>query len=369
MELSLRNISILIITIATWLAPLYLPETIHAQNEEESDRSFLSLYKEATERYHREEFDEAIQLGNIIRERYPDEPAGAFGLMTSYQTIMRNYRVRIYESEFDSLLNLSVKLAKKAVKNNKKDGRNYFYLGCAYGSRCVFKARRGEWLEAFRDGSQVQKNFKKAITYSPEFYDSYYGLGLHKYWLSAKSKILRALPFARNNRQQGIEYVKLAVEKGQFLNVDAKYGLAAIYYNEQEFENALEMTDHLYESFPNNPTLLYRRGRIYQKLERWAEAKETFNELDKVLNAAKYQSVSYRVELMYQTAKCQFHLNDMLEAQRLCKKAIDLEKECDFSKEIDGPFEKFSEIKKELFELADKIKSIMISEANNTTNK
>ncbi len=366
---SLKNISILIITITTWLAPLYLPETIHAQNEEESDRSFLSLYKEAADGYRREKFDQAIKLGNIIRERYPDEPAGAFGLMTSYQTIMRNYRVRIYESKFDSLLNLSVKLAKKAVKNNKKDGRNYFYLGCAYGSRCVFKARRGEWLEAFRDGSQVQKNFKRAITYSPEFYDSYYGLGLLKYWLSAKSKILRALPFARNNRQQGIEHVKLAVEKGQFLNVDAKYGLAAIYYNEEEFENALEMTDHLYESFPNNPTLLYRRGRIYQKLERWAEAKETFNELDTVLDSAKYQSVSYRVELMYQTAKCQFHLNNMLEAQRLCKEAIDLEKECDFSKEMDGPLEKFSKIKKELFELADKVKSIMISEANNTTNK
>lgn len=365
----LKNIYILIITLSTWLAPLYLPETSHAQNEKESNRTFLSLYQEAADKYHREKFDEAIQLGNIIRERYPDEPAGVFGLLTSYQTIMRNYRVRIYESKFDSLLNLSVKLAKKAVKNNKKDGRNYFYLGCAYGSRCVFKARRGEWLEAFRDGSQVRKNFKRAIRYSPEFYDSYYGLGLQKYWLSAKSKFLRALPFARNNRQQGIEYVKLVVEKGRFLKVDAKYGLAAIYYNEEEFENALEMTDHLYESFPNNPTLLYRRGRIYQKLERWAEAKETFDELDKVLTSAKYQSVSYRVELMYQTAKCQFHLNNMREAQRLCEEAIALEKECDFSKEMDGPLEPFSDIKEELFELVDKVKAIMVSEVKSSAQK
>jgi len=76
---SLKNISILIITIATWLAPLYLPEIIHAQNEEESDPTFVYLYEKAVDKYHREEFDEAIQLGNIIRERYPDEPAGAFG--------------------------------------------------------------------------------------------------------------------------------------------------------------------------------------------------------------------------------------------------------------------------------------------------
>ncbi len=369
MGLTFKNISTLIITIATLLASLYLPQNVRAQQEEESDQTFVSLYEKAVDKYHREKFNEAILLANIIRERYPDEPAGAFGLMTAYQTIMRNYRVRVYESKFDSLLNLSVKLAKKAVKNNKKDGRNYFYLGCAYGSRCVFKARRGEWIEAFRDGSQVSKNFKRAIAYSPDFYDSYYGMGLLKYWLSAKSKILRALPFARDNRKKGMEYVKLAAEKGQFLNVDAKYGLAAIYYNEEEFEKALEMTDILYETFPNNPTLLYRRGRIYQKLERWSEAKGTFSELEKVLNSAKYQSVSYKVELLYQTAKCQFHLNNLLDAQRLCKEAIALEKECDFSKEMDGPLEQFSEIKEELFELADQVKLVAVSEVESSGQK
>ncbi len=368
MGLSLKNISTLILII-TWLAPIYLVQTAHPQDEEESDQTFVELYQKAVDKYHREEFDEAIQLANIIRERYPDEPAGAFGLLTAYQTIMRNYRVRIYESKFDSLLNLSVKLAKKAVKNNKKDGRNYFYLGCAYGSRCVFKARRGQWIDAFRDGSQVQKNFKKAVVYSPDFYDSYYGMGLHKYWLSAKSKILRALPFASDNRKQGIEYIKIAMEKGQFLNVDARYGLSAIYYNEEEFEKALEMSDTLYESFPNNPSLLYRRGRISQKLERWSEAREAFNELDKVLNSATYQSVSYQVEVLYQTAKCQFQLNNILEAQRLCIEAIALEKECDFSKEMDGPLETFSEIKEQLLELTDEVKLIMVSETNNTANK
>ena len=159
------------------------------------------------------------------------------------------------------------------------------------------------------------------------------------------------------------------MEKSQFLNVDAKYGLAAIYYNEEEYEKALKMTDILYESFSTNPTLLYRRGRIYQKLERWSEAKEAFGELDKVLNSAKYQSVSYKVELLYQTAKCQFHLNNMLEAQRLCQEAIALEKQCDFSKEMDGPLEKFSEIKEELFELADKVKSIAVTEVESSSQK
>ena len=73
----------------------------------------------------------------------------------------------------------------------------------------------------FVDGQSIDVggktlNFKKAVVYSPDFYDSYYGMGLHKYWLSAKSKILRALPFARDNRKQGIKYVKIAMEKGQF---------------------------------------------------------------------------------------------------------------------------------------------------------
>ena len=355
--------AIIFIFIGTGL--FYYPDIASAQ-EAITDTSFYQLFQQTVDGYHNEQFDEAIQNALQIRQEYPNEPAGVFGLLITYQIIMRNYRVKLYQAKFDSLLDLAIKLSKKAVKRNKKDGRNYFYLGCAYGSRSINFVQQGKWFDAFKDGSKVLTNFKKAVAYSPDFYDAYHGLGLYKYWLGAKAKVMRFLPFARDSRQEGIHQMKIAIEKGRFLNVDAKHGLYTAYFHEGEYEKALELSDQLYEWVPNNPSLLYRRGRIYQAMENWTEALQTFAKLDTILKSTRYKSLSYQVDCLYQMAKCQYHLENYLETQRLCQQAILLENKCDFSKELSGPLEKYSTIKKELHKLHDQINTIMLTQANDS---
>ncbi|MFQ5823122.1 MAG: tetratricopeptide repeat protein [bacterium] len=352
----------IIVTAAGYFLFLLLNKAI--AQEAEQNNNFYVLFERTLDKYHNEEYEEAIQLATKIRELYPEQPAGVFSLLATYQTLMRNYRIRNFEVQFDSLLDLSIYLSEKAIKKNKKDGENYFFLGCAYGSRSIFNAQRGRWLAAFKDGSKVLNNFKKAVAYSPKFYDAYYGLGLYKYWLGAKAKFLRILSFSKDQRREGIEQIKLAAEKGRFLNVDGMYGLSTVYYNEGEYEKALEISDRLYEIYPRNPSLLYKRGRIFQALQRWSESKQAFETLCNLLKAAKYQSISYQIECLYQIAKCHYHLGNYLETQRLCKEAIELEKYCDFSKEINGPLEKFSEIKKQLHKLNIEIEELRLTQAN-----
>jgi tetratricopeptide (TPR) repeat protein len=352
-----------VIVVATGYCLFFLPNKATAQ-ESEQDNSFYALFEKTLDKYHNEEYDEALQLATKIRGLYPDKPAGVFAQLAAYQTLMRNYRVRNFEAQYDSLLNLSIKLAKNALKKNKRDGRSYFYLGCAYGSRSIYYAQRGKWMDAFKYGSKVVPNFKKAVAYSPDFYDAYYGLGLYKYWLGAKAKFLRFLSFAKDQRSEGIAQIKITVEKGRFLKVDAMYGLLAVYFNEGEYEKALEISDQLYEKYPKNPTLLYRRGRIFQALQRWSEAKQAFEDLYALLKVAKYKSISYQIESLFQIAKSQYYMENYLETQRLCQEAIRLEKYGDFENEMNGPLEKFSEIKKQLYKLDAEIKELKLTQVN-----
>lgn len=346
-----------------------LPKNITAQEapkKSQDSHPIHTLLQQTLDSFHNERFEDAIKIATRLRQEYPDEPAGAFGLLATYQTINRNYRVRRFDAEVDSLLSLSIELARKAVKRNKKDPENYFYLGSAYGMRCIYHASRRKWLAALRDGSNVLNNFNKAVAYNPEFYDSYYGIGLYKYWLGAKSKMLRALPFSKDKRNEGIRQIKLAIEKGRILKVDAMYGLSAAYFNEHEYRKALELTDRLYKLYPGNPTLLYRRGRILQALEKWQDAKGSFEELYDVLRTTDYQSVSYQVDCLYQAAKCEYHLRNYPETRQRCQDAMILEKFCDFSEERDGPLEKFSEIRKELHELNHEVKTIKLTEVKSS---
>lgn len=333
------------------------------------DTSFYPIFEKTLEKHHNEEYDEAMELAKTMQEQYPDLSVGPFSLMVTYQTLMRNYRVRVYEAQFDSLLTVSMELSKKAIKKNKNDGRNYFYLGCIYGSRSIFDARRGKWLDAFKCGSKVLNNFKKAVAYSPDFYDAYYGLGLYKYWLGAKAKFLRLLAFSKGQKREGLEQIKLAAEKGRFLKVNALHGLTSVYYNEKKYEKALELSNRLYQMYPKNPSLLYKRGRLFQALERWREALQSFETLYALLKSARYQSISYQIECLYQMAKSQYHLKNYLETQRLCREAMALEKNCDFSKELDGPFEKFSEIKKQLHKLNKEVKALALIQLTQKANQ
>lgn len=332
-----------------------------AAQDAPTDTSYYPLFEKALEKYHNEEYEEAIRLSLDIRKQYPDVPAGVFGLMTTYQTLMRNYRVRLYESKMDSLLDLAIDMSKKAINKSRNPGLNYFYLGCAYGSRSIYHARRGKWLDAFKDGTNVRNSFEQAIKHDPDFYDAYYGLGLYNYWLGAKARFFGILSFTKNKKAEGLEEIKLAVKKGRFLQVDSMYGLTSAYYNEGEFEKALEISDSVYASYPHNPSLLYRRGRILQELKRWEEACETFADLHNLLVDTKYQSISFQVECLYQMARSYYELGNHIETYRLCQEAIALDKKCDFSKELNGPIDKYEDIQDQLFKLNKKVDALRLT--------
>ncbi len=319
--------------------------------------SVFSLFREALEHAHYERYDEAIATARQIRQLYPDEPIGAFALLVPYQTIDRNYRVRTYDGVVDSLLDLSVELAQKALKDGHKSAHNYFCLGSAYGLRSINYASQHNWMGAFRDGSRLKSSFEQAIRANPEFYDSYFGLGMYNYWLGAKSKLLRALPFSGDRRKEGLAQLQLVCEKSRFLQVDARYALSGAYYNEGEYERALKILDELAQSFPDNPTLLYRLGRTLQALHRWQDAKNEFDKLYAVLRETPYQSHSYQVECLYHRALCAYQLGRYEEARLLAAQAKHLVPRCDFSREREGPLEKFDEIQKRLEKLQQKIES------------
>ncbi len=340
--------------------------TVRASIQEEVQTDSLGvLFDRVNHLCHAHDFSQSLTLALRIREEFPDNPVGVFSLLKNYQSINGNLRVKHFEAKVDSLLDISVALAEKALKKDRKKGRNYFYAGTAYGFKSLYCAQHNEWIEAFKAGSKITRNLNRAIAMEPRFYDAYYGLGLNNYWLSAKGP-MRYVPNARKKRNTGIKQIKLVIEKGRHSQVDAMFGLAAIYIHEEEYERALKLYLELFKQLPQNPNISYRMGKIYEKQKNWHDSLNSFTILLDLLNRTKYKSYSYKVECLYSMAKCNYEMKNLIEAKLLCQEAIALWPLCDFDKELEGPYESFSEILNGINNLSETLKDINISQVSET---
>ena len=89
--------------------------------------TYSRQYKEAEETYKR------------IINLYPKNPAGYYYLAALYQTIMRNYRVRDFEPQFEKFIDLAIEIGKEALANDRNDAAAYMYFGNARGHRGVHR--------------------------------------------------------------------------------------------------------------------------------------------------------------------------------------------------------------------------------------
>lgn len=308
------------------------------------DSTTLALIEQGIHQVHVEEYENAIETFEQLTKLHPQLSIGYFGSAAVYQTIMRNYRINTFESQFDSLINLAIQRGEKSTKKSRDDALAYFFLGGAYGFRGLHKVRKRDWLSAFQDGLKGLSDLKRAVAIDPKLYDAYYGLGTFHYWRSARAKIFNILQFVNEGRQRGIDEIWTAIDKGRYSSIEGKYALVAIYYDNKKYQTALSLNQELYELFPRNPACLYMRSRIYERQEKWEEAENTYQQLLKRLLSSEYRSVGYEIECHCGIAYCQYQLGEFEQAITHIDEVLELKNERDPSKEIEGPLENLDEI-------------------------
>jgi len=309
----------------------------------EIDSTSHTLLLKGLHQVHIEDYNQALVTFKKLINHHPQHPVGYFCSAAVYKTIMQNYHIKDCESQLDSLLNLTIDIGNKAIKNAQHDMFASIYLGGAYGFRGLHKVRKRDYWGAFKDGLKGVSILKKAIKADSTVYDAFYGLGSFHYWRSAKSKLLRFLIY-RKDQQKGIDEVWKSIKKGTYTDIEGKYALAAIYYDYGEYEKAFSVNQELFELFPTNPSCLYMRCRIFEKQGKWDEAKQTYFTLLNHLLNSEYKSIGYLVECYYGIGLCHYKLGEFEQASKHIKKALDLRKKRDASKELEGPLEDFDEI-------------------------
>lgn len=245
------------------------PFTLAPGADERYDRGIAYMY--------RLEFDKAEWEFKEITALDPESPAGYFALAAlawwrHSQNFDTNASDKAIEGDFILNSDKVIELSNRMIEEGRNMDQAYFFMGNAYGLQGRWYAIRRAWWRSYTHGRKGRKYLKKCVELNPGIYDAYLGLGIFDYYAATLPGTLglAAKLFVGGDRQRGMEYVKIARDKGRFFKLEARFFLIEIFsMHEKDFKAAYAETDALKAMDPAN--MLFRAGEImtHMQAEDW----------------------------------------------------------------------------------------------------
>ncbi|MFN7944599.1 MAG: tetratricopeptide repeat protein [Blastocatellia bacterium] len=281
----------------------------------------VALRREANDAVYNLDYTTARAKFEEIRRRLPDHPAGDLYLATLIwlDQLNRSRRLQtgIYQNESfyagadkakeetegdavdpavdrqfrDTINRAKTKALALVNRTAKKDPDALYFLGTVYGVMGSYDASVArKFIGALRNGSRCVDYHQQVVKLKPDFYDAYMSIGLYNYIVGSLPfplKALAAMVGTRGSRSKGLAMLEDAMNKGHYINDDARVILIAIYQNEKRPEDALKQLQNLSQRFPRNYLIRLETASTLSQLQRSAEAFAIYEELLKSADAGK----------------------------------------------------------------------------------
>jgi tetratricopeptide (TPR) repeat protein len=296
-----------LLTVFVFSAPAYAKVTINEQMD--------ILIHQGIEKVQHEQIEGALADFQQIILMDPKSPVGYFYIAALYEVLMQNYRTRAFSEKFYYYVGKAIALGEESVKRDGNDEWANFYLGGAYGYRAIDRSENGNWFGAFLDAQNGAEYLQAAININPMLYDAYFGFGVYKYWRSVKSKVLWFLPFFEDERAAGIRDIQTAITMGKYTRIAGKRALIGIYYNEKEYDSALQLIGEILSEYPEDVHAVKMKGVIFYDQKRWDEAVLVFSRLSDQLRNSRWKNSGIDMEVEYYLTLANYKLERMHEYQ------------------------------------------------------
>jgi tetratricopeptide (TPR) repeat protein len=225
------------------------------------------------------DFSGAAVLFQQLIDQYPEQPFGYFYLGATYQAVMLDAESYNTVEEFKQLMEKCIVLAEAQQKENPENIWAYFFEGSAYLYKSFMDSKMKKIWGAYRNAAKGSGRLEKVIELDSSFYDAYLGVGSYKYWKSSKGKFLTWLPILKDERETGIEMIRTALQKGNFVRLIGRDQLAWILLDNDKGEEALALAKENHYLYPESRFFLWTSVEIYYCNGQWDEAFALYEKL------------------------------------------------------------------------------------------
>jgi tetratricopeptide (TPR) repeat protein len=142
------------------------------------------------------------------------------------------------------------------LKNNPDDVSALYARSVTQGLRAVKEALISkEWFTSLRSGLAAYDDSKTILDINPNFSDAKLIVGIYNYVVGSLPwpvKIAAFLVTIHGSRSKGLALIREAADGNGEASVDARTTLALFLARERRYDQALELTDWLADTFPDN---------------------------------------------------------------------------------------------------------------------
>jgi tetratricopeptide (TPR) repeat protein len=274
------------------------------------------------------DYPKARQAFIVLEREYPQHPAPPLYLASIYwleemlrrqDLSLNRYVAATYFSgktdfvmppkeraAFFNSLQKCQDLAKVILQKNRRDRDARYFLATAYGLRSSFAITIDHSLrEAFSNGNKAYSLSRQLIEEDPNYYDAYLTVGIYEYIVGSIPWYLKWMVFVigvRGNKQDGMEHVQLASEKGQYIRNEAQLVSVVLDVREHRYAEAMELARSLNSRYPRSFLFPLHIAQILQMTGQKEQAIALFLQVEKKIEARdpnfdKLPLASYRFNL------------------------------------------------------------------------
>jgi tetratricopeptide (TPR) repeat protein len=250
-----------------------------------------------------------------------------------YYASILNSKMTHYENdeELDRFLEILNKIIDEAtlfiqvngLLDDSSKAKLYFYRGSAYGYLAYVQGKNGQWLKALDNGMASIDDLEKSVQIDSTLYDAYLGIGVYYYWRSTKLKYMLWLPFVPDMRDEGINQIKLAIEKGRYSAALGMQQLIYILLDYGRFDEAIPYAQKVVELYPKSQFMRWAHAHVYYKKHDYDKAIESYFKLLELIRNDSRSNPSHWLFCQTRLAEIYFKQKKYELAIQYAKQAID----------------------------------------------
>jgi len=237
----------------------------------------IDLFSKTIDWIFTDSFDQAYRLAGEIQDTVDGRPLYNLLYASILHSRMMDMEDYSDEKTFMTHINKSIDSFEKWCDKNPDDAWGRFFLGSAYGYKSLIYAQKRSWLKSMLNGLKAKSNFAKAIERDSTLYDAYTGMGNYHYWSSVK--LGKYIPFFPDNREKGIDELKLAADSSYFSKKPAEAGLAWAFIEEKDLNDAVKIGLSMYKQTHGGRNSLWILGGVYWRMGNLPLAASYYGEL------------------------------------------------------------------------------------------